>query len=296
MSKTDEIITDLKSLNLSSVPDEVVLQLIHKFGKIAIMGVDINKKQFVLRARADREFHNYCYEDDITYIKDATNVQDYNRASFRGQPMFYGGTTTDDEHYCQMLCIYEVSSLLEKDTEDENTHEEYITMGKWRVVKDFTVTAVAHHNEFLEENSHLKNMHEGYLKFIKQYPERMNDFLKIAEYISSEFAKSVSNDERYKYKISAAFAAATLQYGVAGILYPTAKDKGKGFNIALSPQTVDNNLKLERIVVWRLRKRNKNILIEPYLYCDEFQEGSKFKWIDPGMNTPPWLVNLKLSK
>ena len=56
----------------------------------------------------------------------------------------------------------------------------------------------------------------------------------MSEYLSSEFAKPVPNDKRHEYKISGAFTKIMFALGVQGIVYPTAQDRGKGFNRPLA--------------------------------------------------------------
>src|SRR6185436_16344900 len=289
MNQVDEVIQKLKSMDLSKVSDDEVINEIRKIGKIALFRIKIPKGHLVNRSRCSDEFINWSYEKDISYIRDKAKIPDYNRGSFKGESIFYGCIPIDkDEHYCQLLSIQEVSKLF--NIESETTLEEYAIMGKWRVTGDFTIGAIAHHQDFLKKNTDLKNMHDEFIEFMKKYPERKKDFLKISEYLSYEFAKKVSDKTRCEYKISAAFTKIMLELGVKGVLYPSAKDEGKGFNITLSPSAVDKYLKLEKVAVWRIKKRNKEEFIQPYLFCNSFQSDGRFIWVDPGKNAPPWFV------
>jgi hypothetical protein len=293
---TKEIINWLQALDLKKATDDDVRMIVGQFGKIAVMSVTLHEGSYILRGRADMPFINRKQECEISYIRGKNVVPDYNRGSFAGVPMFYGSTSTTDENYCQVMAIYEITNLLGDQYETGDDFEEYITMGKWRVKKDIHLAVVAHHSEFHAGNEKLKNLHEDYLKFISRYPESVDHFLQASTYIASEFAKEVKPQERYNYKISAAFNMNAINQSLDGTMYPTAKDQGKGFNVAITPEAIDSKAELERVVVWRLRKRNKKILMEPYLYCGEFNlENGCFIWKDANATVPPWVAELKLS-
>ena len=163
MNPIEDVIKILSAFDLSQRTDDEVITELKKIGKIALLGLNFKKGSFVVRSRCNQHFVNYSYEDDITYIKDKSKPPQYNRASLHGEPMFYGCVPThdtDDERYYQVLSIAEVSKVIDKDTDEEL--EEYATMGKWRIIKNFTATAIASHSDFINENPELKNMHEAY--------------------------------------------------------------------------------------------------------------------------------------
>lgn len=295
MENIQQIVDKLKSLDLANVTDSEVISLLREVGNIAVMSVTIHPGSFILRGRPDSVYVNRNHEDQITYIKDPTIIPQYNRASLKGRSMFYGTTTTEDENYCQAMTIAEITSLYGTHTEDGKDYEEYITMGKWRVESDINLAVIAHHEDFHKNNEKLKNLHTDYLGFIKQFPERKNDFKAIAQYLSYEFAKEVKSDERYNYKISGAFGELATSKGLHGVMYPTAKDAGKGFNVAITPDCVNNNMKLEKVASWRIRKRVKEVLITPFLFADQFKENGEFIWRDPGVSVPEKIANDKLN-
>jgi hypothetical protein len=201
--------------------------------------------------------------------------------------MFYAGITQDDETFCQVQSIFEVSTLNDMSKEDGETYEEYVTMGKFRVEKEFSVASIVYHPDFLDKNTHMGKMHLEYLQYLDKFPEKKEDFLKAVKFLASEFAKPVADDKRYEYKISAAFTKIVLAFGLSGVLYPSVKGEGKGFNIAIDPSYIKNKiLRLEKLAVWRLQKRNKNLFIEPYLYCETFGNDGRFIWQDAKVYVP----------
>jgi hypothetical protein len=293
----DKILEQLSSLDLSITSDTIVLNCLKEIGKIALVGTTIKKGQFVCRGRINETELPYYYEKDIDYIKDLKIMPPYNRASLCGESMFYGCITVDNERYCQMQTISEISKVLLKKFQDTEIHEEYITMGKWRVIEDFQVASIAYHDDFLKNNGHLRNMNTEFLSYVEKYPDKKADFFKIVQFLASEFAKPVKEDERYNYKISGAFSKIALYFGASGVLYPNVIDEGKGFNIAISPTIKDTHLKLEKLVVWRTRKKsNNNPFTIPYLYCDKFTPDGKFIWEDPHVYVPEPIAERVLEK
>ena len=156
MNSISVIISQLKEFNLSNISDEEVIQLLQKTGKLLYSGYKVEAGQLVLRSVSDKEFVNRKNEERISYIKDKSIVPEYNRASLKGNSIFYGCIPTfhtPDENYCQALSIAEVSKIHENDIIDKQ--EEYITMGKWRVIKGFTAVAIAYHQEYINNNKEL---------------------------------------------------------------------------------------------------------------------------------------------
>jgi len=285
MSEIDKIINNLKAFDLSLTSDEVIINELRKIGNFASNVLTIQVGQFVIRSRCEEIFTPFFFEKDISYINDKTFIPQYNRGSLEGESMFYGcmpTNFTDDETNCQMLSIAEVTKIIGRETQE--IIEEYTTMGKWRVIKDFKALAIAHHQDFMSKNPELLNIHNGFLDYVKQFPEKEKDFIALAEFMSYEFAKIVTDEKRFEYKISGAFTKNILNSKLLqGILYPSAKH-GKeitGFNIVMPPSTVDNNLKLEKVMVWRNRQKGKKGANIPYLYCDTFSPNGKFIWKEP---------------
>lgn len=291
MSLIDDLIFQLKGLDLSIAADETVVKLVSCLDKIIIMSTEINPGSFVLRARADLIFNPYYYEKNISYIRDLNFIPPYNRASLKGESLFYGciPSVDRDESYFYMQTAGEVGSLVMKKFQDHAYHEEYITMGKWRVRDKFNLFTVANHSEFIDKNSQLMKLNKKLNFFLNQYPDKKSETLKALDYFSSEFAKPVSDSERHQYKISAAFSAHLMNLGLDGILYPSVRGNGDGFCIAISPSVVDSCLQLEKVAVFRALKKKDKFMLLPYLYCDKFSSEGKFIYEDPGV----WLSALQ---
>jgi hypothetical protein len=292
---TSEIIDKLKAIDLQNTDANEIKHLLEQLGNIMMLGIVIPPGDFIIRGVPDSNYDTgRYYENKISYISDPAIVPRENRASIEGRSIFYGSTTKIDESFCQTICVSECASILNHPKDNGIEYEEYVTMGKWRVIKPITLVALAYKKDFHNVNEELANMHKSFLQFCKEQPGKEDEILLVAEYFAEEFSKQVGDNERYKYKISNLFSEILYERGAQGIIYPSVKGEGRGFNVALTPKTVDNSMKLEKVCVWRVLKRNDQCLIDPYLYCDTFCEDGKFKYIaiEP---TPRVVVEKKLS-
>ena len=278
MSLTKIIIEKIRNLDLNTVEIDEIKSLIYQLGKFALMAVDISKDAYVLRGRVDSSLCPYKSQEDFSYIKDENKVFAKGRVNREKQSIFYGCTSTDDEDYCQLQSMFEITGLLDDHSPEKD--EEYIAMGKWRVKKPFTAWAIVHHKDFIEKNDSIAHMHENYLTFLENYPEKKEDYFLISEYFSSEFGKVVRKGNEHEYKISIAFAEVLFEYGIEAILYPTVKDEGKGFNIAILKHIVDTKLEYAKALIWRVLKNEKHILPYGYLFTDSFNDLGELCWED----------------
>ena len=290
-----EIIYKLKSFNLETANTNEIKTLLQQLGDIMLLGIEIPVGDSIIRGVADTSYEKgRFYESDISYISDSKIIPAENRASIKGHATFYGATTKTDESFCQTICIFECSNILKLPQDNNTYYEEYITMGKWRVVKPITLIALAHSKDFHSKNPELFNMHKSFLEFSDTFPDKKDNILLIAEYFAEEFSKQVKDDERYNYKISNLFAETLYERGAQGLIYPSVKGEGRGFNVVFTKNTVDNCLTLEKVLVHRVQKRNSECVVLPYLFCNSFHEDGKFKYIIAEHNAPSQVVHKML--
>lgn len=278
MTTTQNILNVILLTDLKSVSNEELISAIRKLGKIALFGIKVPKGTFILRSRNSREWINFIQPDKISYISDTDIVPEIGRANLNGISLFYGSIPhlNTDENINQIIAMAEASKVMDLDLDDEL--EEYATLGKWRVIEDFTVAAVVSHNQYFEKNTQLKSMNETFEKFIKQDPNEVDHFTQVAKFLSNEFAKKIT--EAWEYKISAATSKILLDSGANGIIYPSAAVEGEYFNIAITPAIVDKYLRYEKAGVWRMLKKKKSLVGYPYLYSDKLDDSGHFIWED----------------
>ncbi len=293
MKNTQTIIQDILRVDLQSVSNENLIEKIRQLGKIALFGIKVPMGTFILRSRNSREWINFKSPDKISYISDPAIIPEIGRANLDGISLFYGSIphTNTGENINQIIAMAEASKILHLDPENEI--EEYATLGKWRVIEDFTVAAVVSHDHYFEKNTQLKAMNESFEKYIQNNSEDIVHFNEVAKFLSDEFAKKIN--ESWEYKISAATSKILLDSGVAGIIYPSSGAAGEYFNIALRPSIVDQYLRYEKAGVWRMLKQKKSLVGYPYLYSGKLDKTGKFIWEDAKRNLSRYQID-KLHK
>lgn len=274
-----EIVEELKSYNLKDVPIERVKETLHKIGKLPAFAIKIDAGQYIVRSRNSHEWVNFEYPKNISYISEPSIIPKIGRANAHGATIFYGSIPFDIEKQNGNQVFAMVEASVSMSSNDEFEFEEYATLGKWRVIKDFIVIGIISHKQFIKKNKHLELMHSEFLEFLDTLKEKKEDYEYVTEYIASEFAKEVH--QIFEYKISAAFSDILFARGFAGILFPSIKSEGEYFNLALPPDVVDNCLQLEKVAVWRIKKKGKHISMNPYLYSEALNNEGKFVWRDP---------------
>lgn len=250
------IIEALKSLDLSdkdvSRTYNNIKPILSRLGNIIISGVTISPQRFIARSRCCAEkFYNR--QSEISYVQDVENIKDFNRASPPKVNMFYGAIQSKnikDFNGLEAVCLIETSNIKTDKTSpsysDKRIEYEYVTTGLWEVIEPLELAAIVHYDEYCNENSEVLDLRKSLEGMIGIVSEHVNKkvLIDILEFIASEFAKPVSPTERYNYMISSGFSEMVLNFGLDGILYPSQKGKGGGFNVALRKEVVDNKLRL----------------------------------------------------
>lgn len=114
-----------------------------------------------------------------------------------------------------------------------------ISFGRWVVQEDINLMAIVHHDSYYNESNYTRELVNAFKGFIEHYPKEVIDkSLKFQDYLASEFAKE-DIQEDYDYMISAIFTENIVGHGLDGILYPSVRTAGKGFNIAITPKATE---------------------------------------------------------
>jgi len=114
-----------------------------------------------------------------------------------------------------------------------------ISFGRWYVKEDIDLLAIVHKDTYLNESNYTKELVEAYKGFIKKTPKEIADkSLEFQNFLADEFAKETINED-YDYMISAIFTELATKNGIDGILYPSVRVGGKGFNIAITPKATE---------------------------------------------------------
>lgn len=240
-----EIIKALSDLDLSKYPYAEVQELIRSFDKIGSLIFTIHPGVYITRARPGIGYRSM---EELRYVPQEKNKK-CQRASTPNRTMFYGCLVKNTQRHegTRMITISECSSLARGGILSSGI--EKITFSKWIVKKKIELVAVIPFKSYLkvENNPLLDELREEFKKFIISLKDD-GDIEIISDYFADQFTKEdIIND--YDYFLSAVFTeVVTNDFNYGGVLYPSVRAGGQvGFNIALKPEIVDNNLKLEKI-------------------------------------------------
>lgn len=281
MGDIEEIIGQLKAMDLVTVSHADVMAVMARIEKVMLFGFTLPVGSYVMRVRPNETadcWGKWLHEKNISYIRDPSIVAPYNRASFEGDAMFYGCAGQPDQFKEAVHVAYnEVSNLL-NDPMYTSTEEHYVG-GLWKVVDPINVIALVHHQSFTAKNERLKALNEEYQQAVKQDPDMAEQSLRLTDFLANDFAKPVPKDKVWQYKISAAFATHVKNLGIDGMMYPSVKADGDTsvFNVALTPTAVDNKLKLREVSAVRVVKlSNGSVVPLPHLHDPNVL--GEFKW------------------
>ncbi len=234
----------LSQLDLSTYPLDEAKNLIRQFGKFGCVLETLHKGKVIIRARPNYGDERFKTPSELSYKPQQFN-KTFQRASTPNRTMFYGTSIPEvlekgelDNH--RVVGVLESLSWLR----DKSTKGiQKITFGKWVVKKDINLLALVHHEAFHKESSLTREIVNYFNEFIEKYPEEKDTTLAI---FAKEFAKDVKReDPDYNYLLSASFAEIAVDMGLDGVFYPSLRVNGQGFNVAIKPETADNNLDLE---------------------------------------------------
>jgi hypothetical protein len=260
MSTPTEILDKLRRLNLSSYPVTEVQELIRRLGKNVFLIFTLHYGKVLTRARPG---NGYTHVSELTYLPQDKNKK-YQRASTPNRTMFYGTIVQDGESLetTRMIAACECSSLLRggKDTKGI----ESITYGRWSVIRDINLVVILSEDVYADapNNPLLQELQDALTAFIRTAPETEESAKFIANFFANEFAKKDIQDD-FDYFLSAIFTEIiTNDLGFDGVMYPSVQSGGQwGFNVAIKPETVDNNMILDIVLETILYKNEECALL-----------------------------------
>lgn len=235
---TDEIIENLKKLDLSNYPDQAIIDLLNKLGQVAYIVVTYHRGKSIIRVRPNSKFQKFNYLEQLSYKPQKYNTV-YQRASTPNNTMFYGCTVADnpnkgDLDNARAIAPFEALKWLRDKT---TKGYQKITYSRWIVKKDLHLVAIVFKETYYDRNSFTKELVDAYREMISQYSEEfIENSMKIQDYLANEFSKE-DTDNDYEYLISALFTEICVRKGYDGIFYPSVRVGGMGFNIAITPKS-----------------------------------------------------------
>lgn len=233
----DEIISGLKKLDLSTYPEKEIRFLLGKIGPIASVVVVYTKGKCIMRARPQEENVRFTKKSDFSFKPQKHNSA-FQRASTPYQTMFYGSVIPDklepgELDNMRVIGVAETIPMLRDMTK---SGYQKISFGKWFVEDKLELLAIVHKDTYYHESNFTRELVNGFKELSKDSPSWLIEkSLKIQTYLADEFSKKEIRGD-YDYMISAIFTEMAIKHGYDGILYPSVRVDGKGFNIAITPE------------------------------------------------------------
>lgn len=256
-------IKKLKALDLSKYAVDEINSIFKEFGKLGVVVMTLHKDKSIIRARSNEPNETFKAVSELSY-KPAEFNRTFQRASTPNTTMFYGCVVPENVaggeiDTARITAIFEASKLYREQIENG---EEKITFSRWVVTKDIPLIAIVYHNDFINSSSHTNELHKAYLAFLEDNPiDIIANSNTVTEYLAGEFAKKETSHD-YDYLISALFTEVALRKGFAGVYYPSVRAEGKGFNVAIHPDFVNDNMKVIVAGQCTLYKKAKHMILD----------------------------------
>jgi hypothetical protein len=237
-------IAKLQSLNLSTLPDDQIRELLKLFGKVAVIEYKLHPGKIILRARPEDALWPYTNRKSLCYKPQEYN-KTYQRASTPNMTMFYGSIIPEeidngDLNNERIVVTMEASPWLRA---KESCGVRRITYSKWEVISDIKLVAVLQNKDFFEASSHTRKIVQDFNLFVEAHPEHREPTLMVSDYLAYEFGKEAT-PAHFHYMVSALYTEYLTRFGFDGVLYPSVRVGGKGFNIAITPDAANSKIKL----------------------------------------------------
>lgn len=264
MNTINEKLSFLSKLDLSKYPEKEIKGVFSNLGKVAAIKTTLHAGKVILRARPNYNGEVFTKISQISYKPSEFN-KTFQRASTPKNTMFYGSFVSElkkdgELDMTRVIGLYESLPFMR---DPNSSGEQKITYSKWIVTKDIELISLIHHREFKRENSYAEQQRLDFEKFLSTLPIDVAENSKlVAEYISKEFAKDVTPND-YDYMISALYTEMAIEMNLAhGVMYPSVRTGGDGFNVAIHPYFVHNHMVPAYVGECTIYKNKENTFVD----------------------------------
>lgn len=233
----DTVIENLKSLDLSKYPKDEILELFKNVGKIGSIVVTLHRGKSVMRARPNYNGERFERKSDYSFKPQALNTS-YQRASTPNNTMFYATMipeTVEPGELNNMRVVGLMEAIPMLRDKSKSGHQK-ISFGRWYVKEDINLLAIVQKDKYYQESNYTRELVDAYKVFINTAPkdviERSSAF---TTFLADEFSKEDIKAD-YDYMISALYSELATKRGFDGVIYPSVRVGGQGFNIAITPE------------------------------------------------------------
>lgn len=240
------LLNKLSKLDLSSYPVNDAIRYINQIGTQAGISYTLNKDFPIFRTRPNEDdFEVFNTRSQLSYKPQEFNTT-FQRASTPNKTMFYGSILPpeygeDDINSARLTSTLEASKTYRNNLFKSN---EKVTFSRWEAKADIKLFVVLPVTKNDRSDSFTKFMNEELIKYMHSSKE-----LSIKTRLTNQFFGNVFSNPNirfdYDYIISAIYSELIINSGFEGLLYPSVKAQGKGYNVCLTPDCVDTKLKLK---------------------------------------------------
>lgn len=243
----------------------------HTLKKLPASQIKIKKGRAIYRCRK----YNlpikslFYFESDLSFRTDLGNIFNFGRCNVQNDSVFYGSMVSYSNHKNgvndkpQMIdpgyitAILETTKLLDPPKSSEVSEGvEIYGVGMWEATEDFDVFIMPPNEVWKKESELTKKLLEIHEKNMIQVKasDEIREFYQI---MGSEFSKYMHDKPNAEYGISALFSFHTVK-SAGGVAYSSVKTEHNGFNIALTPDTINSKFKFKRAGIGELWKFGKD--------------------------------------
>lgn len=284
----ERLVRELREADRDGISvQKMVMTLIHGFGFLPICEGDLKAGTLIIRARLNSNNALFTSEKDISYHPNASQCRHYGRASTPLRTVFYGCFVGGEVQHRVETIVAELGEIFrsQSDGSYDIPEEFFLTVGTWRVKREFKVAEMVYSKHFIEAHLSIRTAYEHYMENFrgKLGPAGLRAVSAIMEFICDEFSKPhIARHE--DYLVSAAYSQALIETGprsVEGIVYPSVRSNGRGINVALYPYTVETGLELIDATYCRVSETNNEPQFDILKSCNDFGPmNSRFVWFD----------------
>jgi len=147
------------------------------------------------------------------------------------------------------------------------------------VEKTIDVLVIAYDDDLANQNEVYKESYQQFQSMLHDYSSyKMN--IGFNKYISKQFSSKIAKP--IDYKLTAAFSEVFFEKGIQGIVFPPIATEYNSMNLALTTDTVTNNLRLDKVLMSKIYVVNRNIIGDNSLISDNIYNGNiEWKEVDP---------------
>jgi hypothetical protein len=252
----------------------------------------IKEGHFIERARINYNGEVFTRQDQVSYISDPQVIAakvSFGRANLPKHSVFYGSIISPEIQLPRAVTYFETSSRIKK-LSQPGPFVETFTVSGWRIKNTFQVTEIIYGEDYKGKSEYVKlalenqakNLNNEIARLEKQTGVNYRDlFESQARLFCTEFSKTAI-DTPDDYKISAALSNYFFTLtSLKGITYPSVPSEYQGQNVALTTETVDQLLILEKVYQCKcVRFNNESPLTSVTDMVSDFgANNSDFHWL-----------------